>query len=49
LFLDESAHVDATSVRLLENWMPEMKEDANFITLLMNAGQLFPLVADDSC
>ncbi|KAH3301496.1 hypothetical protein KXV19_009030 [Aspergillus fumigatus] len=48
LFLDEPAHVDATSVRLLENRMPQMRDDANFINMLMNAGELFPSVADES-
>jgi hypothetical protein len=28
--------------------MPQMREDANFITMLMNAGELFPSVADES-
>ncbi|GFF59604.1 conserved hypothetical protein [Aspergillus lentulus] len=48
LFLDEPAHVDVTSVRLLENRMPQMREDANFITLLINGGELFPSVASES-
>ncbi|KAH2461410.1 hypothetical protein KXW54_004011 [Aspergillus fumigatus] len=28
--------------------MPQMREDANFITMLMNAGELFPSAADES-